>query len=292
MSIKVSKMNRKKQNILDAAYSLFIQKGYNSTSIQDILDEAGISKGTFYNYFTSKTECLIAIMESVANEIRQKRMEAAAGKPVDDPEVLAAQLCVRIQMNREKNLFSLYESIFYSQDKELKDFAKNTYRKELDWITSRIIDIHGTKAAPYALDNAAAVHGAIQQLVNIWRLTTDEELPTEKLAEFVINRLHVSILAQIESGDRFILVPTVYTEKTSDNLSIEELAQQLENCSQALEEEQSSQQLVLFLAEELRAEAPRKALIESVLGTLATQPELDSDLLFLLEQVWKKLATL
>lgn len=285
-------MNRKKQNILDAAYSLFIQKGYNSTSIQDILDEAGISKGTFYNYFTSKTECLIAILESVANEIRQKRMEAAAGKPVDDPEVLAEQLCVRIQMNREKNLFSLYESIFYSQDKELKDFAKNTYRKELDWITSRIIDIHGTKAAPYALDNAAAVHGAIQQLVNIWQLTTDEDLPTKKLAAFVISRLHVSILAQIESGERFILVPNVYTEKTSDNLSIEELAQQLERCSHVFEEEQSSQQLVLFLAEELRADVPRKALIESVLGTLATQPELESDLMILLEQVWKKLAKL
>ena len=285
-------MNRKKQNILDAAYSLFIQKGYNSTSIQDILDEAGISKGTFYNYFTSKTECLIAIMESVANEIRQKRMEAAAGKPVDDPEVLAEQLCVRIQMNREKNLFSLYESIFYSHDKELKDFAKNTYRKELDWITSRIIDIHGVKASPYALDNAAAVHGSIQQLVNIWQLTTDEDLPTKKLAAFVINRLQITISDQIKSGERFISAPTVYTEKTSDNLSIEELAQQLETCSQAFEEEHGSRQLVLFLAEELREQAPRKALVESVLGTLAKQPEHESDLMILLEQVWKKLAKL
>lgn len=283
-------MNRKKQNIIDAAYSLFISKGYNSTSIQDILDEAGISKGTFYNYFTSKTECLIAIMESVGNEIRQKRMEAAAGKPVNDPTVLAEQLCVRIQMNREKNLFSLYESIFYSQDKELKDFAKNSYRKELDWISSRIIDIYGPKAAPFALDNAAAVHGSVQQLVNIWQLTTDEDLPTKKLASFVINRLDVSILAQMESGERFISAPTVYTEKTSDNLSVKELAQQLETCSLSFGEDHASRQLVLFLAEELKSEAPRKALLESVLGTLTNNPEHESDLLILLEQVWKKLA--
>lgn len=285
-------MNRKKQNIMDAAYTLFIGNGYNSTSIQDILDEAGISKGTFYNYFTSKSECLIAIMESIGNEIRQKRMEAAAGRPVDDPEVLAEQLCIRIRMNREKNLFSLYESIFYSRDTELKGFAKHSYRVELDWITSRIVDIYGQQAAPYALDNAASVHGTIQQLVNIWQLTTDENLPTEKLAAFVIKRLETAVLAQIESGERFILAPTVYTEKSSANLSVSELSQQLESYSETMLDDAASRQLVLFLSQELVAETPRQALLESVLGTLSKNPELESELMILLEQVWKKLAAL
>lgn len=282
-------MNRKKQHIIDAAYSLFMGNGYNATSIQDILDEAGISKGTFYNYFSSKSECLIAIMESISNEIRQKRMECAAGKPVDDPDVLADQLYIRIQMNQEKNLLSLYESIFYSRDKELKDYAKNSYRKELDWITSRIVDIYGKEAAPYALDNAASVHGTIQQLVNIWTMTSDDDLPSKKLAAFVINRLEQAVLSQIASGERFILAPTVYTEKSSENLSVEELAHQLETYSRASLEEAASQQLVLFLSEEMKAASPRKALLESVLGTLSKNPEHESELLILLEQVWKQL---
>lgn len=229
-------------------------------------------------------------MESVGAEIRQKRMECAAGRPVDDEKVLADQLSVRIQVNREKNLFSLYESIFYSQDKELKDFAKNTYKKELDWMTSRIIDIFGQKAAPYALDNAAAMHGTIQQLVNIWLLTTDEDLPAKKLAAFVVNRLEVSLFAQIDSGERFILAPTVYTEKTAENLTVEELAQQLGKYSRTELEETSSKQLIHFLAEELKSASPRKALLESVLGTLSTIPGHESQLMILLEQVWKKLA--
>lgn len=229
-------------------------------------------------------------MESVGAEIRQKRMECAAGRPVDDEKVLADQLSVRIQVNREKNLFSLYESIFYSQDKELKDFAKNTYKKELDWMTSRIIDIFGQKSAPYALDNAAAMHGTIQQLVNIWLLTTDEDLPAKKLAAFVVNRLEVSLFAQIDSGERFILAPTVYTEKTAENLTVEELAQQLGKYSRTELEETSSKQLIHFLAEELKSASPRKALLESVLGTLSTIPGHESQLMILLEQVWKKLA--
>ncbi|WP_422122633.1 TetR/AcrR family transcriptional regulator [Planococcus sp. X10-3] len=283
-------MNRKKQNIIDAAYALFIDKGYSATSIQEILDEAGISKGTFYNYFTSKTECLIAIMESVGAEIRQKRMECAAGKRVDDKEVFADQLAVRIQINREKNLFALYESIFYSQDKELKNFAKTSYKKELDWMSSRIIDLFGQTAAPYALDNAAAMHGTIQQLVNVWLLTTDEDLPPKALATFAVNRLEVSLRAQIDSGERFILAPTVYTEKSAANLSVAELAQQLESYSRNTLEDSASKQLVEFLAGELKSGSPRKALLESVLGTLSTIPGHESELMILLEQVWKKLA--
>src|SRR5690606_31520965 len=171
-------MNSKKQQIINAAYSLFINKGYIASSIQDILDEAGVSKGTFYNYFTSKNECLIAILESVASEIRQKRMAAAVGRSIDDPELLAEQLCIRIQLNREKNLFSMYESIFYSQDEDLKKFAKTIYISEMDWIASRIVELFGEKAKPYALENAAIVHGSIQQLMHMWKLTSIEELPT------------------------------------------------------------------------------------------------------------------
>lgn len=285
-------MNTKKQNIINAAYSLFINKGFNAASIQDILDEAGVSKGTFYNYFTSKTECLMAIMESIASEIRQKRMAAAAGKPLNDPQVLADQLSIRIHLNHEKNLFSLYESIFYSQDVELKKFAKITYMKELDWITSRIIDIFGKKAEPYALDNAAILHGSIQQLIHLWKLTSNEDLPTGQLAAFVVRRLEANIASQIASGERFIKEKDLSPQNPAENLTLKELGIQLQTCSQLLEEDKDTQQLISFLAAELALEEPRKILIESVLGTLATNVPHETEIVVLLEQVWKKIAKL
>ncbi|MFD1864568.1 TetR family transcriptional regulator [Planococcus chinensis] len=285
-------MNSKKQNIINAAYALFINKGYNASSIQDILDEAGVSKGTFYNYFTSKTECLMAIMDSIGSEIRQKRMAAAADKPINDPQVLADQLSIRIQLNQEKNLFSLYESIFYSQDKELKEFSKGTYLKELDWLTSRIIDIFGKEAEPYALDNAAILHGSIQQLVHIWKLTSNEDLPTDRLAAFVVRRLEVSIASQIASGERFIQAMELSPEKMGENLTLEELGTQLDTYSRLLEEDEETRQLISFLAEELHLEKPRKAVVQSVLGTLANNVPHEAEILILLEQVWKKVAKL
>lgn len=46
--------NSKRNMILDAAYTLFLNKGYWDTKIIDIADAAGIGKGTVYEYFESK----------------------------------------------------------------------------------------------------------------------------------------------------------------------------------------------------------------------------------------------
>lgn len=285
-------MNPKKQNIVTAAYNLFITKGYNASSIQDILDEAGVSKGTFYNYFTSKTQCLIAIMESIGDELSQMRMAAAAGKPANDPQVLADQLSIRIELAQKKNLFSLYESIFYSQDAELKEFAKFTYLKELDWIASRIADVFGQEAKPYALDNAASLHGSIQQLFQLWKVTSNEMVPTDKLASFVVRRLEVSIAHQIASKDRFIQEVTFHSKKQVENLSLQALGAQFEAYSRTSSVDETIIELTSFLGDELQAVKPRKVVIESVLTTISDKTSHDSELQALLEQVSERLAKL
>lgn len=53
----------KKQLILDAAIELFAEKGIESTSVQQITDKCGISKGSFYLIFKSKEELIIAIID-------------------------------------------------------------------------------------------------------------------------------------------------------------------------------------------------------------------------------------
>ena len=51
----------RREQIIGAAERLFYQKGYEQTSIQDILDELNLSKGGFYHHFESKLQVLEAI---------------------------------------------------------------------------------------------------------------------------------------------------------------------------------------------------------------------------------------
>ena len=49
--------------ILDAAYRVFAARGYGQATIDDVLAEAGISKGALYHHFASKEELFKALLE-------------------------------------------------------------------------------------------------------------------------------------------------------------------------------------------------------------------------------------
>ncbi len=66
---------QRKREIIETAFNLFVQNGYEQTSVQQIIDTLGISKGAFYHHFKSKDDLLDAvisdILEDVASEINQ-----------------------------------------------------------------------------------------------------------------------------------------------------------------------------------------------------------------------------
>lgn len=81
------KRNERKQKLLKIAYNMFLTKGYDNTSIDDIINEAQIAKGTYYYYFESKEQTL----EEVINMMINEEVELANGilnMPISIPEKL------------------------------------------------------------------------------------------------------------------------------------------------------------------------------------------------------------
>ena len=62
-------MKSKKEQILDVSFSLFLEKGYDNTSISDILSKLDIARGTLYYHFESKEAIMDAIIERTAKKI-------------------------------------------------------------------------------------------------------------------------------------------------------------------------------------------------------------------------------
>ena len=54
----MKKGERRKQELLQIAYRMFLQKGYEETSVDEIIAQAGIAKGTYYYYFETKEQML------------------------------------------------------------------------------------------------------------------------------------------------------------------------------------------------------------------------------------------
>ena len=59
------------QKILDASLKLFLEKGFDKTSMNDIATTAGISKGAIYHHFQSKDAIIKAVTEKKAQVIKE-----------------------------------------------------------------------------------------------------------------------------------------------------------------------------------------------------------------------------
>ncbi len=63
------KKTEKEKKIIEASYSLFLEKGINNTSVQDIAEKAGIAKGTFYLYFNDKYQLQERVITEKSREL-------------------------------------------------------------------------------------------------------------------------------------------------------------------------------------------------------------------------------
>ncbi len=76
----------RRNEILDVAQQLFYRKGFEPTAIQDIIDDAGIAKGTFYHYFGSKLDLLDALIDRMLSQTLE-----AVEPLVDDDQLNALE---------------------------------------------------------------------------------------------------------------------------------------------------------------------------------------------------------
>ncbi|HMG44810.1 MAG TPA: TetR family transcriptional regulator [Acidimicrobiales bacterium] len=66
----------RKQQLFDAAASLFAEQGYASTRVVDIVDAAGVAKGLFYWYFENKEALFSELAEDIRHKLRRTQRAA------------------------------------------------------------------------------------------------------------------------------------------------------------------------------------------------------------------------
>ncbi len=100
----MKKGERRKQDLLNIAYRMFIEKGYENTSVDDIIIEAGIAKGTYYYYFESKEATLEAVIEMMIGKA-ENIAKAALMNPVPIPQKLAS-VVYAFQPNKDESVIT------------------------------------------------------------------------------------------------------------------------------------------------------------------------------------------
>jgi AcrR family transcriptional regulator len=68
MTRVIKKADERRTEILDAAQRLFMSRGYDTTTVNDLITVVGISKGAFYHHFTSKDDVLHGLVWRAAEQ--------------------------------------------------------------------------------------------------------------------------------------------------------------------------------------------------------------------------------
>jgi AcrR family transcriptional regulator len=73
-----ARLERRRSRIANAALSLFAIRGYNATSVEEIVAAAKVSKSAFYEFFTSKEDCFRELLEQEGGALIQEVLTTAA----------------------------------------------------------------------------------------------------------------------------------------------------------------------------------------------------------------------
>lgn len=89
----------KKELIVSSAKKVILEKGYKNISVEDIANEAGIAKGSFYTYFKSKNLVIDYILEEV---IAKRKNEFKLDKRKSLENTIKSLVRTRIKLDDEK----------------------------------------------------------------------------------------------------------------------------------------------------------------------------------------------
>lgn len=264
---------------MNTAHQLFIEKGYLATSIQDILEYSGISKGTFYNYFASKNDLLIALLNMLYKKIEKERDELLIGQEPANIEVFIKQLELQMEMNRTNGLTDLFEEVIYQNDEDLKKLIKLRHLSMLQWTFQRFIDIFGEDKRPYLLDCAVMFMGVLNSNTKYYFIAYGSNANLKKAVIYSVERISQVVQettqakAQLIDPDMFDeWLPHFDKEKKSFKKKLRQHILQLKKNPNVGKEQTKWTELLDFIQEELlHAQKPRKHLIESVLYSLEAE---------------------
>ncbi|MCR8659674.1 TetR/AcrR family transcriptional regulator [Paenibacillus endoradicis] len=267
-------MNKRKKMVVEHAQALFLEKGIQMTSIQDIIERAGISKGTFYNYFSSKYECVGAILQQIRSEASLLQSELQLGKDPKDINLLIEQTSIIIRINEKRGLSALFEELLHSGDTDLKKLVLNFKMAELEWLANRLVEIFGEGLRPHAFEAAVICNGMQQHLLFTGKFINQRGLNVKTVAVSVYQYMQIIINCLINENTAVLDTEKLVLLKVSlnqDKIKREEILSLYDDLIQNFKLTKPQLDLATSLRYEIEQEPLRDAVINALL-----QPFLDS----------------
>jgi AcrR family transcriptional regulator len=179
-----ARSREKRAELLKSAETLFVERGYAATTADDIAIAAGVSVGTFYNYFRNKRQILLALallrLSDIFTHLRVAHMDLAHG---DRHAAIRDAIASVVAGGRRPGLRIVWQQLM-SLEPELAPYQATVRRYALNLIEERLraacerggvwpdLDIEGTALAIFSLLDSLSAR-------------RDDDLPEDRVIDSV-----------------------------------------------------------------------------------------------------------
>ncbi len=259
----------KKQLIMEKALELFAKQGFEATSVQQITDHCGISKGAFYLSFKSKDELIVALIDHFMRQF------------TTDIDLVVSE------EGDEDLLYNFYYTTFQSFNKH-SDFAKllmkeptqsfneelfsklHHYNKSLEKVILSMIErLYGERSNDLKYDLLFCIKGFMStysELFMIYKLPIDMESLVRSLVEKT-NLLAKNMTISFISDELIQVIDQPLNEEPSLEKIIEIVEKNIEDIEDSIEKES-----LLLLRQELSEPTLHPAIVKGLLANIQNHP--------------------
>ncbi len=180
------KKARTRAQLIDAAATVFARRGYVAASLDEVAEEAGLTKGAVYSNFAGKEDLFQAVIEDRLNapmkDIAQI-IDTSTGTTEEQAMAGARAFVGVVEQEREVFLLALEMNIHVARNPELKHAFAERYREQMAEVADIITQHADTSgdALPLPADQMAIAVQALSQGIALHALVDPRSVPDDLL---------------------------------------------------------------------------------------------------------------
>ena len=176
-------VEERRQEIIDTAYAMFTENGFDKTQMADISKKMNVAHGTLYHYFKSKTELLYVVIDKIVDEKFKKQ-----GKTLNGAQGSAYERLKNIStsfQNTEK-----YENLRFAfgDDPALIQYYLTKLSNSFSLFLENLIEqgnAEGSWKCEYPKETAIFISHGMRGLMNDWhQLNESKQEKIKKLKAY------------------------------------------------------------------------------------------------------------
>lgn len=274
-------LDPKKLQVLHMALTFFSEKGYLSTSMQEIAAACGMSKGSLYKLFPSKEELLVQTFDYHQEAMFEQAARQTMAAELRPSERLVERLIVQIDDFLEKRAFisMQFRELPVQESEKLAALLRRNKQRMRQWHYDCLREAYGEPVQPYIWDLVMIYQGILKEYLFI-HLQEHAPLSVREVATYLVGRMDAIVHDLLTTSPPPLLQhlalhddcrPCVPPTKQD---VLRALGSAIERATLTVACRDEARQTYELLVQETEAAEPRRFLIRALLSDLAAEPAL------------------